>query len=58
MAEEKGIGTENAGQLQVVVLSVRPLLAFCPLAMFFSFFFAALLFLVFFCVVQFICRAR
>lgn len=38
MAEEKGIGTENAGQLQVVVLSVRPLLAFCPLAMFFSFF--------------------
>lgn len=39
MAEEKGIGTENAGQLQVVVLSVHPLLAFCPLAMFFSFFF-------------------
>lgn len=45
-----GTGTENAGQLQVVVLSVRPLLAFCPLAMFFSFSFCffALLFLFFF----------
>lgn len=44
-----GTGTENAGQLQVVVLSVRPLLAFCPLAMFFSFSFCffALLFLFF-----------